>query len=107
MLRHMSPRHTQVWLRSTNPNTKVIREKLLHQIAILRAARANTTPQGVLLDSYDDETFIDHVQTRVAHQGVTAKYTQDTPHDLQLRAILEEDELRVRSAMCFSWIDLA
>ena len=107
LLQHMSPRQSQVVLRSTNPATKEIRERLLNQIALLRAARANTTSQRVLLDNYDDKVFFGQVGHRVSECDEPPTCTDQTAIDIPIRAIFEGDELRFRSAMCFTRIDLA
>ena len=107
ILQHMSPRHAQVILRSTNPSTKLNREKLLNQIALLRAVRTNTTPDQILLDKYDDQSFITQIQSRVSKCSGDITCSHLTPTDIPMRAVLDDDETRVRSARCFTWIDLA
>ena len=107
MLQHMSPKHSQVILRSTNPTTQQNREKLIQQIALLRAARANATPQKILLDGREGKPFLEQVRARVDLCKEPPSCTHHTPTDIPLNAILDQDELRVRGAVCFARIDLA
>ena len=105
-LSHISPHQTQVILKSNNEKANPLREKLLHQIALIRAARSNPTAKQILLDKHADDAFLHQVQTRVMECHDTPQCTTETPIDLPLRAILEQDETRLRSALCFARMDL-
>ena len=105
-LQHMSPQQTQVMLRSREERAKPLRDKLLYQIALLRAVRTNTTPQNILLDKSDDTIFLKQVQDRLSKCVDTPPCTTLTPIDIPLRSILDQDEMRVRGSLCFAWMDL-
>ena len=105
-LQHLSPKQTQVVLRSNDEKAKPIREKLLNQIALLRAARTNTTQSQTLLDKHDDGEFLQQVQTRISECDDPPPCTALTPTDIPLRTLLDRDEMRVRGALCFAWMDL-
>ena len=106
-LQHLSPHQTQVFLRSANKNAKPLRDRLLHQIALLRAVRSNTTQQNILLQEHADDAFMRQVQTRLTACQDSPPCITTTPVDIPLRAILDQDELRMRGALCFAWVDLA
>ena len=106
-LQHLSPNQTQVMIRSSSPDVAPAREKLIHQIALLRAARTNITPHHITLEKIADEAFMEHVKTRLSYCQDPPKCTIATETDIPLRAILERDEMRVRASICFAWVDLA
>ena len=103
----LSPSQKQVVLCSRKQDVANCREKLIRQIALLRAARSNTTQRNILLDQFDDDAFINQLQTRMADCTDPPDCTSSTEIDLPLSAILDRDELRVRAEVCFAWVDLA
>ena len=106
-LQHLSPDQSQVLLRTTDPKMKPHRDRLLRQIALLRAARTNVTPKNILLDQVSDDNFMTQVQARIAECPDSPKCSADTQIDIPLSTILNRDELQVRSSIYFAWIDLA
>ena len=106
-LQHLSPKQTQVVIRSSDPVLAPIREKLIHQIALLRAARTNITPHHIPLEQIADDVFMEHVKARLSYCNNTPKCSKYTEIDIPLRAILDQDEMRVRASICFAWVDLA
>ena len=105
-LTHLSPPQLQVVIRSADDKAKHGRLRLARQIALLRAARNNSTERNILLEQHADETFINQVRTRLAECTDPPDCPDSAPIDLLLSAILDRDELRVRGAMCFAWMDL-
>ena len=105
-LQHMSPHQTQVVLRSQE-DSKTLRERLIRQIALVRAIRTNTTDRDIFLDNLNDEIFLDHVRARLAECKEPPDCTAQTPIDIPLRKVLDDDELRMRGAICYAWIDLS
>ena len=106
-LKHLSPPHLQVVLRSQDRKAKPIMDRLLHQVALIRAARANVTEQAALLDEHGDAAFVQQVQARLRDCNEPPPCTNESPIDISLRAILDQDEMRLRGALCFSWVDMA
>ena len=107
LLHHLSPPQTQALVQSNQETMKPIREKLLRQIALLRAARANPTQKQIHLDDTSDESFVLQVQARLSECQDPPPCTTLTPIDIPLSALLDRDQTRVRGAMCFAWVDLA
>ena len=107
IMQHLSPHQSQVLLRSKLPEAKDNRVKLLRQIALLRTARTHTTSQNIRLEMTDDNTFLEQVTKRISECHEPMICSSDTPIDLALSAMHNQDELQVRRTMCFSWIDLA
>ena len=105
-LQSVSPHQTQVLLRSKDEKARILRERLLYQIALVRAARSNTTAQQILLDKMPDDAFLEQAQARVGECDDPPECTTATPIDIPLRAILDGDETRMRSALCFARMDL-
>ena len=106
-LQHMSPKQMQVVLRTKDPTISAGREKLLRQIALLRAARNNTTEQNITLDPIADPPFIQQVQNRLAECSIPHDCDRDTPIDTTVAALLEHDDRRIRCNACYAWVDLA
>ena len=106
-LQHLSPAQTQVTLRSNNQVARQLRDRVVRQIALIRAARTNITEHQITLDNHADETFIQQVRDRMAITPDPQPCSEDTAIDVPLSSLLDKDELRVRGAICFSWVDLA
>ena len=106
-LNHLSPLQTQVILRTKDKAARAGKERLIRQIALLRAARTNTSHRNILLDHQPDDLFINQVQVRLTDCTEPIDCSADTPIDLPLSTILDRDELRVRGAICYAWVDLA
>ena len=106
-LTHLSPSQIQVVLKSTNNKAKAGRDRLLKQLALMRVVRTKRTHRNITLDQTPDNTFLSHIQMRLAECSDPPDCNIATPVDLPLRAILGRDELRVRGAIAFAWMDLA
>ena len=106
-LQHLSPKQTQVVICSRDPELAPARDKLIQQIALLRAARTNITPHHIPLEKQADDVFLEHVQTRMSHCQDPPRFSKSSEIDIPLRAILDQDEMRVRATICFAWVDLA
>ena len=106
-LSHLSPNQTQIVLRSSDEDVTSGRNRLIRQIALVRSARSNTTQKNIHLDNPADESFIGHVRDRLAECHDPPDCTGDTPIDIPLSSFFEKDELRVRGALCYAWVDLA
>ena len=105
-LQHLSPHQTQVLLRSKDDNAQTLKAKLLNQIALIRAARSNTTDQRLHMDVLKDEDFLQQINRRLKDCPDAQQCIDSTPADIPLRAILEQDETRLRGARCFAHMDL-
>ena len=105
-LQHLSPKQTQVVICSKDPTIAPARGRLIRQIALLRAARTNITPHHIPLEKHADDVFMEHVKTRLAQCHNSPKCTKATEIDIPLRAILDQDEMRIRASIYFAWIDL-
>ena len=103
----LSPSQKQAVLCSRKQDIANSREKLIRQIALLRAARSNTSERNILLDQVEDSAFITQLQTRMTDCTDPPDCTDAVEIDLPLSAILDRDELRVRAELCFAWVDLA
>ena len=106
-LQHLSPKQTQVVLRSKDPAMGPQRDNLIRQIALLRAARTNTNQRNITLDPIADEAFIQQVQSRLADCDDPPNCDHTTSIDVPLSSILDRDESRVRRNVCYAWMDLA
>ena len=106
-LQFLSPRQTQVMIRSKEPATAHGRDNLIRQIALIRAARNNTTNSNTTLDPCADDAFIQQVQSRMADCQDPPNCDQSTNIDIPLSTILDKDETRVRASVCYAWIDIA
>ena len=106
-LQHLAPKQTQVLLLTKDPTTSAGRNKLLRQIALLRAARSNTTAQNTTLDPIADNAFIQQVQNRLSECTDPPECDRNTPIDTALSALLDHDETRIRGNACYAWLDLA
>ena len=106
-LQYLSPKQTQVVLRSKDPALSPQRDNLIRQIALLRAARTNTNQRNITLDPTADEAFIQQVQSRLADCDEPPQCDQTTSIDVPLSSILDRDEARVRRYICYAWVDLA
>ena len=105
-LAHLSPAQLQGVLRSKEEKTRDGRDRLARQIALLRAARTNMTERNIMLDQQDDDLFINQVRARMAECTDPPDSSDAAPIDLLLSSLLDRDELRVRGALCFAWMDL-
>ena len=106
-LAHFSPTQTQVLLRSPKDEAKRGRDRLIRQIALLRAVRANHSRRNILLDQVTDDLFMDQLRVRLSECHDPPECKESTPIDLPLSAVLDQDESRVRGAVCYAWVDLA
>ena len=106
-LQHLSPKQKQVVICSKDPTIAPARGRLIRQIALLRAARTNVTPHHIPLEKHADDVFMEHVKTRLSLCHDSPKCTKATEIDIPLRAILDQDEMRMRASIYFAWIDLA
>ena len=106
-LTHLSPQQSQVILRSPDPVIKEGRDRLIRQIALLRAARTNASHRQALLDQHADNAYLQQVQARLAECPDPPTCNESSPIDMTLSTLLDRDELRVRGAVCYAWIDLA
>ena len=91
---------------SKDASIKPGRDKLLRPIALLRAARTNTTTQNITLDPISDDAFLEQVRTRLAEHSSPPSCDHTTDVDIPLRAMLDNDDSRVRAIICYAWIDL-
>ena len=106
-LQHLSPRQAQIVLRSKDPTTAAGRSNLLKQIALIRAARTNTNSTNISLDPTTESAFLQQVQNRLADCPDCPHIDRSSDIDIPLSAILDQDETKVRGAICYAWIDLA
>ena len=105
-LQHLTPSQTQIVLRTADPPMKEHRDKLIRQIAFLRSVRTNITPRNILLEQVNDDNFLTQVQTRIEECLDPPNCTVETQIDIPLSTIQNRDELQVRGAICYAWIDL-
>ena len=106
-LQHLSPRQTQVILGSKTPSIRPGRDRLIQQIALLRAARSNNTEHDITLDPITDNAFLQQVQSRLSDCTNPPRCDLHTDIDIPLSAILDSDELQVRNCFNYAWVDLA
>ena len=106
-LQHLSPKQTQVLLRTKDSTISPGRDNLIRQLALLRAARTNTNPQNITLDPIADQAFMQQLQCRLTDCTESPTCDESTSIDIPLSSILEQDEMRVRGNICYAWLDLA
>ena len=106
-LQHISPLQGQILLHSRDPALITSRERLVQQIALLRAVRANDSPQQIFLESPDDEQYMLQLKARISACEEPPDCSATTPIRHLVRALLERDDARIRSANYFARLDLA
>ena len=106
-IRHVSPEFGQYLLTTQDSRLQRHRDRLIHQIALLRAARTRLNNQQLCLQDTDDTSFLLQVAARASCTAQGPSITERTRVVLPLRAILNNHNPSVDTCIAFSWLDLA